>query len=288
MLVETVVPLVNGVWRDNHWHGNAAVRPITGADQAILLDARNLTLPAERITILLVAATRAIGEIKPVSPDIIQCLTIGDRERLVLALHAATFGPQIEVVARCTDSSCGELFELPLKLDEMLRTPEQTPARAEHTLMVPTEEGSFHVRFRLPNGADQEIVSRIAMTDVSSAADLLLVRCITSVIDETGRSMPPEGMPDILRDHLEDAIRTLDRGSDASATVTCPACGHYVPVFLDAFALLTTELARSASVFLEVDRLARAYHWSEADILALPVTRRRRYLALLDRPGSSA
>jgi hypothetical protein len=288
MFVETVVPLVNGVWRDDRWHGNAAVRPLTGADQAILLDARNLTLPAERITILLAAATRAIGEIKPVSPDIIRCLTIGDRERLVLALHAVTFGPQVEVVARCTDSSCGELFELPLKLDEMLRTPEQTPARPEHALMVATEEGSFHVRFRLPNGADQELVARIGITDLSSATDRLLTRCIISVIDGTGRSTPPEGMLDILRSPLEDAIRTIDRGADTSATVPCPTCGHNVPVFLDPFALLTTELARSDAVFLEVDRLARAYHWSEADILALPVTRRRRYLALLDRAGSSA
>jgi hypothetical protein len=33
----------------------------------------------------------------------------------------------------------------------------------------------------------------------------------------------------------------------------------------------------------DVHRLARAYHWSEEDVLALPVTRRRRYLAHVDR-----
>jgi hypothetical protein len=279
--------LVNGLWRDNRWHGNAAVRPITGADQAILLDGRSLTLPAERTTILLAAATCAIGEIRPVSRDVVRSLTVGDRERIVLALYAVTFGPHLDVVTHCTDPSCGELFELPLKLDDMLQTPEQTAASPEHALVVATEAGSFHVKFRLPNGADQEIVARIGRTDLSNATDRLLTQCIISVIDPSECSVSPQRVLHMLRGPLEDAIRTLDRGADASTTVSCPSCGHNVPVLFDAFALLTTELARSDALYLEVDRLARAYHWSEADILALPITRRRHYLTLLDRAGSN-
>jgi hypothetical protein len=287
MLVETVVPLVNGLWRDNRWHGNAAVRPITGADQAILLDGRSLTLPAERITILLAAATCAIGEIRPVSRDVVRSLTVGDRERLVLALYAVTFGPHLDVVTHCTGASCGELFELPLKLDEMLQTPEQTATSPEHAMVVATEAGPFHVKLRLPNGADQELVARIGRTDLASATNRLLTRCIISVIDPSGCSVSPEGVLDMLRAPVEDAIRTLDRGADTSVTVPCPSCGRNVPVVLDAFALLTAELARSDALYLEVDRLARAYHWSEADILALPITRRRHYLTLLDRARSN-
>jgi hypothetical protein len=38
----------------------------------------------------------------------------------------------------------------------------------------------------------------------------------------------------------------------------------------------------------DVHRLASVYHWSEADILALPLPRRRRYLARLDADGTEA
>jgi hypothetical protein len=46
-------------------------------------------------------------------------------------------------------------------------------------------------------------------------------------------------------------------------------------------------LARLAAVqrrtIEEVHVLARRYHWSEAEVLAVPPRRRARYLALLDR-----
>jgi hypothetical protein len=38
----------------------------------------------------------------------------------------------------------------------------------------------------------------------------------------------------------------------------------------------------------EVHELARAYHWSEADILRLDRRRRRRYLALLESDRDAA
>jgi hypothetical protein len=41
-------------------------------------------------------------------------------------------------------------------------------------------------------------------------------------------------------------------------------------------------MERRGGLLLEIDQLARAYHWSEADILAIPAARRRRYLALID------
>jgi hypothetical protein len=37
----------------------------------------------------------------------------------------------------------------------------------------------------------------------------------------------------------------------------------------------------------EVHVLARCYHWSEAEILQLPATRRRRYLALIARDAGA-
>jgi hypothetical protein len=54
-------------------------------------------------------------------------------------------------------------------------------------------------------------------------------------------------------------------------------------VLLDAGEFLYRELAGAGDVlFREVHRLAFHYHWREADILALPGEKRRRYLNLVD------
>jgi hypothetical protein len=60
------------------------------------------------------------------------------------------------------------------------------------------------------------------------------------------------------------------------------ACGHETTQ-LDTAALLWDEItARAGALLHEVHRLASAYGWSEAQILALSPARRARYLALVE------
>jgi hypothetical protein len=54
---------------------------------------------------------------------------------------------------------------------------------------------------------------------------------------------------------------------------------------LDGLTLLSSGASSSSRLYTEVDRLARAYHWSEEAILALPVSRRRSYLELVAARG---
>jgi hypothetical protein len=44
---------------------------------------------------------------------------------------------------------------------------------------------------------------------------------------------------------------------------------------------------RAAGLLAEVHRLARAYHWSEGDILALSVDRRLAYLLMLEQEADA-
>jgi hypothetical protein len=285
MRTGTIVPLSNGLWQDGHCHEQALVRPLTGADEALLHDAGGFILPAERVTILLAAVTLSIGGMGAVTQEVVRRLTIGDRERLLLALYAASFGAEIDLVARCTNASCGERIELPVKLTDLLAAAVRKRDGPDQTIMVAGDSGALRVRFRLPNGADQEIAARLTASGLRNAADRLLARCILSVTDEQDRPVSVEAVLDRLRYTLEDVFRALDPGTDTESMLACPACGHGVLVLLDAFSLLTGEIARSDPLFSDVDRLARVYHWSEADILALPVARRRHYLALLDWAG---
>jgi hypothetical protein len=61
----------------------------------------------------------------------------------------------------------------------------------------------------------------------------------------------------------------------------CPECGAEVTVAFNARSFCLREL-RDGAAFLyeEVALLAGRFHWSEADILAMPRTRRQRYIEL--------
>ena len=59
---------------------------------------------------------------------------------------------------------------------------------------------------------------------------------------------------------------------------SCHECGRSVALFFNPSSYVLEELARrAASIYDEVHALARSYHWSESEILALPRERRQRY-----------
>lgn len=83
--------------------------------------------------------------------------------------------------------------------------------------------------------------------------------------------------------------RRVDRALDALAprldgelTGSCPACGRSVELRFEPIAYVIEELRDASSgLFAQVHDLARAYHWSEASILALDRSRRRGYVSLV-------
>jgi hypothetical protein len=280
MLHETMIPLVNGLWLIGSRHGQAALRQLTGAHELLVHEARAGGIPpAAIVTSLLAATVLRIGGIADVGVEHVRRLTIGDRERLLLGLHTATFGPRLDLVARCPAECCGEFVEIELPAAVMDLLADASPA-PEHHLTVETASGLLRVRFRLPSGEDQEMAVARA-TDLGSAADAMLVDCLEAVTNSAGRPVAAETVLEAIRAPLAQAIRTLDPGADTEVAVACPACGTSFQALLDGFALLAGALTPADALFAEVDVLARAYYWREPDILALPVPRRRRYLALV-------
>jgi hypothetical protein len=269
MAGERRVALINGLWRDGLCHNAAVVRPLTGDDEMLLDEIAGG--PAARATALLAATVVMIGALSPVGHEEVRGLTIGDRERLLLALHAASFGGDADSVVAC--GGCGETVELPLDLDAMLGAPIAPPSAPEHSLAV----RNAPMRFRLPTGADQERAAAGVLADPQRAADALRRACILSVADG------PAQLPAAIDDALEAAVRRLDPWCETMIAVECPNCGGSVRGTLDAMTLLDGRLGPAGAILADIDRLARAYHWSEAATLALPTARRRRYLALLDR-----
>ena len=237
--------------------------------------------PAAQATALLAATVQTIGGISPIGREHVRGLTIGDRERLLLALYAASFGGTAETVILC--GACGAMAELPLDLDAMLDAPASAPSSPEHSLNV----RHARLRLRLLTGADQERAARLALTDPDRAAEMLRRACIVAAAGRKGALDPAEIGTDI-DEPLEAALRSLDPWAETIISVECPNCGGEVRGTLDALSLLSSRLGPPGAIPLDVDRLARAYHWSEEAILALPTARRQRYLALLDRAELAA
>jgi hypothetical protein len=79
-------------------------------------------------------------------------------------------------------------------------------------------------------------------------------------------------------------LSELDPQADIILDLTCPICSHrfQVPFFPEDFFLREFD-ARQSQFEGEVHWLAFNYHWSEEAILSLPMTKRKRYVELINR-----
>ncbi|MFE7043779.1 hypothetical protein ACFU9X_31440, partial [Streptomyces atratus] len=90
---------------------------------------------------------------------------------------------------------------------------------------------------------------------------------------------PPDFLPDVVLELVARRRPAAHRGADTVLTLNCPQCGHCWEAALDIADHLWTDVSGYAHRLLhEVHTLARAYGWSEADVLSISPTRRHFYL----------
>lgn len=76
----------------------------------------------------------------------------------------------------------------------------------------------------------------------------------------------------------------LDPGAETRFLLTCFNCGKDSSVLFDIVSYFWIEIeAYAKRLLLEVDKLARVYAWSEAEILAMSSARRKHYLDLIGK-----
>jgi hypothetical protein len=260
--------LPHGALLDGRLDREVEVRVPTGADELHVLGRARTR--AEQISALLERCTIRLGVEAP-PPGAVRSLVAGDREALLLHLRATAFGRRLDCVVDCP--TCGEAMDLELSIDELLVEPYADPP---HDYGAVVEDGQ-RVRFRLPTGRDLEAAAR-STTDPERAASALLERCVVEAPGGSDARMLPDG----ARDELARRMADLDPQAEVALVMSCPECGAAVRAVLDAAGALLDELASDEDeLFGEIHALALHYHWSERDILALEVPRRRRYLDLL-------
>jgi hypothetical protein len=140
------------------------------------------------------------------------------------------------------------------------------PLSALEQLVAQSEQQPLHTRFRQPTGEDQIQWLTLPRTEmgVRAMARSLLT---TRTGDEAWLS------------DAEAALSELDPLTAFSVTCSCPGCEvkHAHPIDLEGWALAHLQ-QRQAALIRIVHRLATAYRWTEADVLALPAWRRMAYL----------
>jgi hypothetical protein len=215
--------------------------------------------PIDRALLLFAAACPELPA------DRLADLPLGQRNAALLRLRRGTFGSEIRVYIDCP--GCGERMELLLQVDLFL--PPEREAQTDGQL----ETAGF--RFRLPTSRD--LSALIGHADADSAATDLLERCC--VERPAGASLPSlHG----LLEKIEAGLEALDPSAAIELALVCESCKHAWVVPFDIAAVLWDEVdARARALLAAVHSLARAYSWSERDVLALGEQRRSAYLEMV-------
>lgn len=189
---------------------------------------------------------------------------LGRRNRALLELHSACFGPRLHAWAAC--EHCGEKMEFEVEVHTLLATGGDAPDD-EQTVSVDGQT------FRLPNSRDLAEAAR--EDDAARGAFRLLQRCHIGVDAVAGWT---EEDVDVVGDRFAKA----DPMAELRLSLACPLCGEVQEETFDPVTFLWSELqAVARRTLLEVHTLASAYGWTEREILGLSDLRRSLYLQMV-------
>ncbi len=206
-----------------------------------------------------------------VSAADLDALTIGERDALLLTQREWLFGRQLESVVACPH--CGEQLELAFAADDVRAAPAATHVAAlgqPHETSL--EMAGYSVQFRVPTVGDLS-------ADITHQQ--LLERCLLAASYE-GETRAAQELPADVVEAVGQQMLAVDPQADVQLALNCPACGHDWLAVFDVVSFLWQEISAWAQrTLLEVHQLARAYGWSEGDILAMSPLRRQLYLSMI-------
>ncbi len=245
--------------------------------------------------------------------DELLALSAGQRDAHLLAVRERTFGSQLAGFAECPD--CQERLEFALDVADIRAMPQiENGTEGATKDVTEIEDGTggainlaprqgvyevtiegYDLRFRLPDSLDLAQIARCG--DVDAARNLLVQRCVVhaailadkSAMGEINRPLHLDvagaslvDLPETVIAALAEYMMQCDPQADVQLNLSCPACGQSWLVMFDVVSFFWSEICGQAKRLLrEVDTLARAYGWREADILNMSTARRQFYLEMV-------
>ena len=265
--------LPGGLWHEGRRHREFGFKPLTGAVEMALAEAslEAASMP-EVVTQALAAALWNLSHLEA-TPALIDALSVGDRQFLVQQLAGWLEMEEVWMTAAC--ARCAGQFDFPVRFSEL---PVKEAGAGYPFAQVATSKGS--ACWRVPTGADQKAVA--AVSAEQDAMRLLVARCLVEI---SGHDAKPaaQWVADLSPEDLKQVEASLEAVAPEVTTavqVACIACGQDSQVAIDPYLCLQR---RQEAISADIHTIASTYHWSEAEILALPKKRRQRYLRLIDR-----
>jgi hypothetical protein len=204
--------------------------------------------------------------------DAVRGWPVGKRDARLLELRAATFGPGLRCCVVCPN--CRAELEFDINVLDLC----ETTAPGDAALTCEIE--SWRVQARLPTSIDLQVIEQL--NDTAAGEALLWERCV-EVLDPAGQRVDCDALEPRLRAQIETLLDQADPLLDPGFQVACTACGHEWIAPCNPAHTTWLDIARCARALLaEVDLLARAYGWTEREILGLSRVRRQLYLSQLE------
>jgi len=205
--------------------------------------------------------------------EVLEHLSLGQRDARLLILREWTFGPQLVSLATCL--GCQERLELTFNLADLRVVPAAEPGE---TLSL--NVGGYAMRFRLPNSQDLAMITH--QSDVTTTRQILLGRCLLTAHHD-GQQQSADQLPPHVVNAIVEHMARADPQADVRLSLVCPQCGQQWQVAFDIASFFWSEINAWANRILrEVHILASRYGWSEMDILALSPWRRQFYLDMVN------
>jgi hypothetical protein len=254
-------------------HREFELLPLTGRDEEYLCAMAGNALSAHVITGLLGRCIRRLGSLPAMSEEVAREMLVGDREYVVMKIRQITWGSTVNAVLRCPSEECNKPMDVTMSLHDMAAEPR--PVTSRHFRIRLLSVPSTEIEFRLPTGADQEVLTGF---EEGRAVCTLLARC-TGLSEST-----MEAFPEAARREIEEHMEKLAPQADIELEVTCPECGRLFSGQAGWPAHCLFEMvSQSAMLERDIHFLAWHYHWSESEVLTMTRAKRRRYIDLIEQ-----
>lgn len=264
-------PALPEALRNRHSLPELALRPFGIYERDLGVDFSGTPRPF-LVTEILDCCTRAASG-DPVGRELFWEMTVGTRIECLLRLVLAST-EEIPLVLRCP--ACGGELEIELTGSEIAAL-QQEGVGGDEAVVV------SGVKVRRPTGSDQ-----LAWLGQSFDSELDALRQMLSTLIVGDAEQPSFAVGSVFEgevlEKIGHAMDEQDPLVNFAVQVQCPDCGreHVCEIDLEEFALSRLRQAQFR-LLGTVHRLARHYHWSEAEIFEVPYWRRDHYLSLVER-----
>lgn len=261
--------LPGGIMRDGQRLRDFRFKALTGVEELAIAEAfaADDAVP-KRVTAILTASVTSLGGATATEADI-RDLAVGDRQFLMQRLVGELGAETGWMTATC--AHCGEPFDFPMRFGDLPVKP------AGDGFPFTAVDGAT---FRAPTGADQDVLAAECL-DGEAARIRLVELCLV----DGGTPVEVAALDRAELARIDAALETISPEAVTETSLDCPACGRTCAVDLDIGAM---PLPRADTLYQEIHRMASIYHWTETEILLLPRSRRRRYLAMIARDETPA